>query len=338
MLLKTERNHAVDFLKGICVLFVIITHCAWSDAERLTFLFPFWIDMAVPMFMILSGYVSTLSLMKKDVQHLDECYSLRGITTKLLRFVLPFLLPFAFGQWVFFTLDNHAFSWRTLLNAFLNGGHGPGAYYVPVMVQFVFVFPLIFFVVKHLQWKGVVLCGIANFAFELIKESWHMEVATYRLLFFRYVFVVAFGCRLAMSTLPKKPWLWLGLFVAGAGYILTFVYNGVEPFVTNMWTGTSMFASMFLLSIAGKLVTCRWLKNPIIEYIGKASYNIFLVQMAYFTVSRFVLLNVESRVWQVAISIVVCVVAGVLYYLVEAPTTAFITKKVCSFRWSKKTA
>lgn len=70
-----ERYRSVDFIKGICILFIIITHHSWSKAEMSKYLFPFWIDMAVPLFMIISGFVYSesyksiiLPLLRKHMQ------------------------------------------------------------------------------------------------------------------------------------------------------------------------------------------------------------------------------------------------------------------------------
>ena len=64
-----KRNQFIDVLKGICIIFVIITHYNWSNAARLKYFFPFWIDMAVPIFMIISGYENAncfLPYLKKE--------------------------------------------------------------------------------------------------------------------------------------------------------------------------------------------------------------------------------------------------------------------------------
>jgi fucose 4-O-acetylase-like acetyltransferase len=51
------RNSMIDILKGIGMVLVIITHYNWSNSEKLNYLFPFWVSPAVPVFIIISGYV-----------------------------------------------------------------------------------------------------------------------------------------------------------------------------------------------------------------------------------------------------------------------------------------
>lgn len=54
-------------------------------------LFPFWIDMAVPMFMIVSGYVNALSFARKGLDSFEDCYSLNSLVSKFLRLTVPFV-------------------------------------------------------------------------------------------------------------------------------------------------------------------------------------------------------------------------------------------------------
>ena len=58
-------------------------------------LFPFWIDMAVPMFMVISGYVNAKSFEIKNIRCLEDAYQKSLLITKLIRFLVPFLITFA---------------------------------------------------------------------------------------------------------------------------------------------------------------------------------------------------------------------------------------------------
>ena len=60
-----ENNRTIDFLKGISILLVLITHYAWTEEQRLNILFPYAIDMTVPVFMVVSGYVGAIPLEDK---------------------------------------------------------------------------------------------------------------------------------------------------------------------------------------------------------------------------------------------------------------------------------
>ncbi len=74
----TERNYAADILKGIGIVFVVITHFSWSSTERRIYLFPFWIDMAVPVFMIISGFAHSASFEKRHIEKIRLAYAGEG--------------------------------------------------------------------------------------------------------------------------------------------------------------------------------------------------------------------------------------------------------------------
>lgn len=54
--MEKKRETGIDILKIICMCFIVITHCSWSEEQRQSLLFLFWIDMAVPVLMIITGY------------------------------------------------------------------------------------------------------------------------------------------------------------------------------------------------------------------------------------------------------------------------------------------
>lgn len=64
---NTSRKPVLDILKGLCIIMIIITHYGWSEKTRLCGLFPYTVDMAVPVFMIISGYVFSNSYIKKGI-------------------------------------------------------------------------------------------------------------------------------------------------------------------------------------------------------------------------------------------------------------------------------
>ena len=90
------RKSVIDILKGVCICFVVITHFSWSSIERLQYGFPFWIDMAVPIFMFISGYVYATSYEKRKVELYTQVYSVEEIFKKIARYTIPFLPVYSF--------------------------------------------------------------------------------------------------------------------------------------------------------------------------------------------------------------------------------------------------
>lgn len=70
--MEEKRNTFLDIIKAFCILFVIITHDTISEETRQRFLFNFWIDMAVPLFMIISGYVYAASFERNKISEIGQ--------------------------------------------------------------------------------------------------------------------------------------------------------------------------------------------------------------------------------------------------------------------------
>lgn len=180
-----QRNHFLDVLKGICIIFIIITHFSWTAEERLIFLFPFWIDMAVPIFMIISGYAYSLSYTKKSINCIEKAYELGNIVNKMIRYTIPYIIAFIIEQIAFVLMGITSVSVQQIPiigKSFLSGGIGPGSYYYPIMMQFIFMFPVIYFIIRKYQMKGVCICGCINAFYEILQGAYEMNEDCYRLL------------------------------------------------------------------------------------------------------------------------------------------------------------
>lgn len=91
--MKKERLNVLDIIKGLMIIFIIITHFRFvypDDYKRYGFFF--WIDMAVPVFMIITGYVTSIQYRKRGIESFDQAYSIEVVIPKVLRFLVPFFL------------------------------------------------------------------------------------------------------------------------------------------------------------------------------------------------------------------------------------------------------
>ncbi|MBE6005389.1 MAG: acyltransferase [Lachnospiraceae bacterium] len=181
-----ERNTTIDFLKSLAIIMVLITHYNWSDEQRKLIIFPYIIEMAVPIFMIISGYVGTLSFKKHDINTLNDAYKLSIIFKKMIRYTIPYLMLV-----ILEIIDPHVEinvqSKLDYVKWFLNGTVGQGSYYFPILIQLIFTFPIIYFIVEKSAKRGVILCFTINCVYELLRWSYEMNDECYRLLLFRYI-------------------------------------------------------------------------------------------------------------------------------------------------------
>ena len=66
-----------------------------------------------------------------------------------------------------------------------------------------------------------------------------------------------------------------------------------------------------------------------IELLGRASYDIFLIQMIwYWAAAKYLYEAVSAAALRLAISIPVCALAGVAFYKIENPVTQWLTGKL----------
>ncbi len=322
-----NRYHAVDFLKGIGVIFIIVTHYAWTDAERLRFLFPFWIEMAVPIFMIITGAVYAKSYKNRGLYHIAECYSSKLIIKRITRYTIPFFMVFVVESVILNSLGIVREGIVQVVVSWLRGGHGPGGYYYPILIQLVFFYPIIYSLVSKYYFNGLVICGLINLIYEVLKRAYGMDSGCYSLLVFRYTLCVAYGSWVAIRRCKPQKTLTLLCILVGSLYIVATQYFKVVPPVTDFWTGTSMWASMFILPLSAYMINSR-ISNRIIEYIGEASYDIFLIQKVYYNIVKYVYAYIPCRMLQLVFNIIGCVVVGVLFHKLEESITKWFSDRI----------
>lgn len=325
MSVTKKHNSTIDVLKGISIIMVLITHYAWNDTQRLNPLFPFLIEMAVPIFMILSGYVGALSFHIHHIDSFSDAYETRELLRKVLRYTIPFII-IVLSQLLDPNVVTDAQDLLERLRWFLNGTVGQGSYYYPILIQMIFIFPIIYFVIESKGKNGLGICLAANAAYELLKWSYGMNDECYRLLVFRYIFVIAAGIyayQYDMEILESVI-----LIVIGCVFIALTAYGIYTPRIITSWTGTSFVAVMWIVPITIYLIRKVDLHVKLIEILGRASYNIFLVQMVYYRSYRSKLIPLIKQ-WQIElwVSVVICIVAGIMFYKIERRVTGYVTKK-----------
>lgn len=325
-----NRNHFIDVLKGLCIIFVVFTHAGWTHEQELKMFFPFWIDMAVPFFMLISGYVYTKSFLKNEINVLDSAYNKKYFIKNVIRYTIPYLVMYLIEISVNLT--------RTIKNKesikhfikssvflFLQGGNGPGSYYYPVMIQIVLLFPIIYILVKRYNFKGVLIVAFVTLFLETLKLPYSVNDSLYRLLLFRYLLLLAFGAYFALNKMQPKFWV---LSAIGFAFIILFKYTNYNPKIFKWWTGTSMFPVLFIVPIFGFLVE-KNIKFFPLEIAGKASYNIFLTQMVFYWILnerlQLIFMNIYLNAF---INIFICVMVGIVFYEIEYRITKKITSKI----------
>ena len=329
---KLNRNHAIDVLKGVAILFIIITHFQWSELERLKMGFPFWIDMAVTTFMVISGFLYARSFESKGIDTFEKAYKPKLIVEKMLRFTIPFAIAFLVEAVYIITMVPNT---HNMVLVFLQGGIGAGSYYYPIMMQFIFLFPIIFFVIRKYLFKGLLICLGMNAVYEVLHWAYGMNEQCYRLIALRYIFVIAFGvflhfknCCEEETKIHYKKFL-AAIFVLGTLFIGLTCYTSYQPKIIIHWTRVSFMGSMYFLPIMDWLIdNCRIKCKPL-ELLGQGSFNIFLTQMIFYWLGAPLIYScVSNRMLQLMICSIICIVIGMLFYFIEQPITKWVVKQI----------
>jgi peptidoglycan/LPS O-acetylase OafA/YrhL len=314
-----NRNHNIDILKMIAIVSVILLH---SFPRDLLFLSgaPYHIWQTVPIFMILAGYNTANSYKRRSYNSLNQVYNFSFIYKKMERLIYPFLLVWLV-QMVAQYVISEGLSINEIFISLLSGGWGPGSYFVPIIIQATLILPLIYFLCRKNLTVMTIFLFVLSIVFEFICLFIDLPGSIYRLLVIRYLFALTLGVWLALNK-SKIKFKWLIPLA-----ILSFVYiTGVNYYewvfiMEKFWLSQhspSYFWSLILI-ILGLTVYRIKANNKISKLlvkIGQASYHIFLVQMVYFWAIANRLPDM-SGVLYLAITLVFCLVIGLIYFEME---------------------
>lgn len=265
---KSGYDPFFDFMKGICILCVIGLHSMPKAHTGSVF----WASQAVPLFLFmqvfhaLKGERIRFPNWRKLFRRIIAPY----VVTLLLILFLPSLIqrPFRFE-----------------LRA------GPGAYYPFVYVQFAVLIPLFAWLARvfkgHFKTALLVSTLLASIAAELVASWIHVPNLVWIYLCARYLFIIGLAAFWLEGRIRLTPWTLL-LSLASIWFLWLFRYAHFKwpPFFFDTpWSQCHWvcyfhpaFLCPVLLGILYR-ISCKCMKKLLIA-LGKASYEIFLAQMA----------------------------------------------------------
>lgn len=185
---KAGYDPFIDFLKGLCIVSVVLTHCIPYEWQQVIG-FPFWGAQAVPVFLLIQSFHF---LKHKQPPTINWMKLFR-------RIIFPFVLiqtimviiigvRFLFGSGVLST---------PLKYLLISGGGGPGSYYFWVYLQFALILLPLFGLIQNKwklkPWMWLFLFVLVSEAFELLCSFIHISDYLYRLLAVRYIFLIYGG-------------------------------------------------------------------------------------------------------------------------------------------------
>ena len=336
-----KRYNQIDVLKGICIIFVLISHSITLKMRR-DFFIVYYIDQAMPIFMILMSISGSLFFKKYNFIKLNELYSKSYFKNKFNRIVIPYLFIYLIALIIRFTI----FSNDTNDNIRLYKGYllinGVGNYFIILLIQFILIFPFIYYCYQKKKKLTIIICFIINFVFQfsfyfncIITQDificyTHSEVILRFMsnLVLGLVISNEFKEKQVINFLMKNKFIIIGIGISFLYLIIYYIskgkINGKYLFL-NLPTFYNQNIFSVFSTVLIILLVIRFLPNnsmntlhKFFKYIGKSSYHIYLAQMIYFCIiTRFTDLGkytVLSKMVCLFTSLVFCIILGILFY------------------------
>lgn len=345
--INNKRNKTIDAIKGLLILFVIFGHINISIETRRILLAPFWENSAVPMFMLVSGYLYANSFKKNSINNLSCAFNYKSIIKKLLRFFIPYSIFFIFEILLYvlinsefvsqfiantfsmqFSIDNYVPEINNIVLMFIKGGEGPGNYYVPLMIEFIFIFPFLYFLVKKEKKKGILICGLITTAYNLAYTYFNIDLGDSFGNLICSLFVISVGIYASLYNIDlKNTKIYISACI-GFVYILLVKYFDYNPVVFNCMSSRALPACLFWCPIVLYLINKNSLNNRFLSYIGSISFDILLVQKVFFLFFNIVVYYfVDNLFVQICIIFIVVIILGIIFSNIEKEITKIIFKK-----------
>lgn len=251
--MKNDRILIIDWMKAVCIILVIFNHSGLFDRTTNVF-FLLIIDIAVPVFMILSGYTFAYKYNKNSIK---EMFDGRDLLRRFLRFTIPMLMTFAVYQ--AYMIAKRDFSVFDAIKALIVGNYGQGSYYYALMLEFMFVAPFVFVIIRVKRFKGIMLIAVINLLYERICNFIGLSGSLYRIIVLRYLTMIACGMN-AYYMIEEKEMKYLTskskVFII-TGFGLGVLYKmapyfgySYHLFTYSPWRRTSMLSALYIFPIA----------------------------------------------------------------------------------------
>ena len=136
-----ERNLFIDFIKGLCIVCVILTHNLPPFVMKAS-AFVAWGSMAVPLFLLIQAYHVFRSDADRRLEGIpsksfSEHYKLHKLWKRIIR---PFVICTLITGIVLILFGHDP--QNVFTECIKMGGIGPGSYYVWIYLQFFLLLPL----------------------------------------------------------------------------------------------------------------------------------------------------------------------------------------------------
>ena len=294
---KPDRNLAIDAVKGVGILQVVVhhvlgqaarTYATTGDRHWLLMRSIAWAtNFAIPLFLLLSAMLLTGSLLKQP-----------SVSRFVWRRTSRTLWPYAAWTAIYWLLrwhsDPHTFDHLSkLANEFLTGKAAYHLYFMVILIQLSIAVPFVVAALRNRKVGFGAILGISlvlQLAFFLLNKVPQFRINSPGSSITWYVAPLLLGVWIALN---RDAWTevwkrWWPTFtavavLAGAGFTYLSIQNELKlPIDSLLWNSLSVFfrvgATLALLGAATSLASLRC--GPLLASLGRYSLPIYLVHPA----------------------------------------------------------
>ncbi|TET56535.1 MAG: hypothetical protein E3J52_11750 [Promethearchaeota archaeon] len=303
-----EHFFQVDFLKAAMIFLVIFDHMvAWGVKSEIGV--TLWERISIPVFLVIMGFNMGLSFQRKKTTKLRELYSWSYFKSKILRYIVPFLVLYAVST--FIGLFMYGFDLSAMYHGQYYPNHGiinlfvgilpfwgPGNWFLPVIFQSILIMPLLYKAFTKKPILALILCFVVEIIMHLIifffigeittwEEVHYLSLITNSVLFLLPGIGIgmwfSFGCKLKEQ---RNLFMWilfpisLAFCIAHQFYGFRFRVDGI-PLMRGDYHFLIILYSAFLVLLAINFLPQKseGRISRAISMVGKSTYHILLIQI-----------------------------------------------------------
>lgn len=315
------KNHffQIDLLKSIMIAFVIVDH-SFHASLRPYLGGELWIRMAIPVFLIIMGFNMGKSFERKGKSSFKEIYSKEYFKNKFWRFIFPYIILYIVSTIIGFIIYGVNFPDQLSNNWFLDYiiyqqaiFAGPGNWFIPIVVQSIFLMPLLYKLFSKWPKVSLISCFLIEFFMHLLVffivgeitwAEWPIEIY-FRNIILLYLSSIGLGFWFSKNPniFSKKNWfIWI-IFPFSLMYLIGYEFfdfrlaiDGAEILRGDYHLLANTY-SAFIILLALKFIppNSNLRISKAISAIGRSTFHIFLVQDIYFAITY----AVHGPIWGV---------------------------------------
>lgn len=353
----------------MAIIAVLINHSFYKILPTGSPILIFTIYQAVPIFLIILGINAGMSFKRRKYVHLTQMYSKEYFKNRFERLMPPFIVAFITSIILGLLMKSQLYFGILTLIGYLPSG-GPGNYFISIVLQFVFIFPIIYYSYRLSPKWTLILSLLISFFFASLLLFFipiqkflppHAYLYLQSACSLKCLFAFTLGIWVSdylnnnnLNTLIHKKSIKIGT-------IASILYMSVVPIFKSLKVLTSVafekilplfvtLAPTLFYPLILCLICLKYLPSEsdsktlnFFGLIGRASYHIFLIQIVYF--GSGMALIVENLSPQISIilttyilNVIILIALGLLFFTAESKIKNWLKFKINNNRFDEKIA